>query len=71
MNEASREADGDVLAFLDDDVVVQPNWLCAVQQLFEEKDYQAAQGVIRIRPAGAETLESRALINRYRTIPNI
>jgi len=34
------------------------------------KDYQAAQGVIRIRPAGAESL-TRALINRYRTIPNI
>jgi hypothetical protein len=60
-----------VLAFLDDDVVVQSNWLCAVQQFFQEKDYQAAQGVIRIRPAGAETLETRTLINRYRTIPNI
>lgn len=71
MNEASRAAHGDVLAFLDDDVVVQSNWLCAVQQFFEEKDYQAAQGVIRIRPGGAETLVTPALINRYRTIPNI
>ena len=71
MNEASRVANGNVLAFLDDDVVVQSNWLCAVQQFFQEKDYQAAQGVIRIRPAGAETLETRTLINRYRTIPNI
>src|SRR4029453_13468817 len=49
MNEGSRAAHGDVLAFLDDDVVVQPNWLCAVQQFFQEKEYQAAQGVIRIR----------------------
>jgi GT2 family glycosyltransferase len=71
MNEASRAAHGNVLAFLDDDVVVQPNWLCAVQQFFQEKDYQAAQGVIRIRPPVGETLEIRTLINRYRTIPNI
>jgi glycosyltransferase involved in cell wall biosynthesis len=71
MNEASGTAQGDVLSFLDDDVVVEPNWLCVVQQFFQEKDYRAAQGVIRIRPAGAETPEIRTLINRYRTIPNI
>jgi GT2 family glycosyltransferase len=71
MNEASLAAHGNVLAFLDDDVVVQPNWLCAVQQFFKEKDYQAAQGVIRIPPARAENLEIHKLINRYRTIPNI
>jgi glycosyltransferase involved in cell wall biosynthesis len=71
MNEASRVAHGDVLAFLDDDVVVQSNWLCALQQFFEEKDYHAAQGVIRIKRAGGETPETRTLINRYRTIPNI
>jgi GT2 family glycosyltransferase len=71
MNEASRLARGDVLAFLDDDVVVQANWLCAVQQFFQEKEYQAAQGVIRIRPPRTENLEIHTLINRYRTIPNI
>ena len=71
MNEASRVAHGDVLAFLDDDVVVQANWLCAVQQFFQEKEYQAAQGVIRIRPPRTENLEIHTLINRYRTIPNI
>lgn len=71
MNEASRVAGGDVLAFLDDDVVVQPNWLCAVQQFFEEKEYQAAQGVIRIRPPRTDNLEIHTLINRYRTIPTI
>jgi GT2 family glycosyltransferase len=71
MNEASRAAHGDVLAFLDDDVVVQPNWLCAVQQFFQEKEYQAAQGVIRIRPPRTENVELHTLINRYRTIPNI
>ena len=71
MNEASQVAHGNVLAFLDDDVVVQSNWLRAVEEFFQEKDYQAAQGVIRIQPAGAETLETRKLINRYRTIPNI
>jgi len=68
---ASRVARGDVLAFLDDDVVVQPNWLCALQQFFQEKEYQAAQGVIRIRPSRTENLEIHTLINRYRTIPNI
>jgi len=71
MNEASRVARGDVLAFLDDDVVVQADWLCAVQQFFQEKEYQTAQGVIRIRPPRAENLEIHTLINRYRTIPNI
>jgi GT2 family glycosyltransferase len=71
MNEASRAAHGNLLAFLDDDVVVQPNWLCAVQRFFEEKDCQAAQGVIRIPPPRAENAEIHKLINRYRTIPNI
>ena len=44
MNEASRVAHGDVLAFLDDDVVVQANWLCAVQQFFQEKEASRAYG---------------------------
>jgi Glycosyl transferase family 2 len=56
MNEASRVAHGDVLAVLDDDVVVQSDRLWAVQQFFQKKDYQAAQGVIRIHPRGPETL---------------
>lgn len=71
MNEAVQVARGDLLAFLDDDVAVQANWLCAVQQFFQEKDYQAAQGVIRIRPPRSENREIHALINRYRTIPTI
>jgi len=71
MNEASRMARGDVLVFLDDDVVVQANWLCAVERFFEEKEYQAGQGVIRIQPPRADNLEIHTLINRYRTIPNI
>jgi cellulose synthase/poly-beta-1,6-N-acetylglucosamine synthase-like glycosyltransferase len=53
MNDALRVAHGTVVAFLDDDVVVQSNWLCAVQQFFREKDYQVDQGVIRLRPAVA------------------
>lgn len=71
MNEASRTATGEVIAFLDDDVVVQADWLCAVQQFFQEKEYQAAQGVIRIRPPRSENREIHTLINRYRTIPSI
>jgi GT2 family glycosyltransferase len=71
MNEASRVARGDVIAFLDDDVIVQPDWLCAVQHFFQEKECHAAQGVIRIRPPRTENREIHALINRYRTIPNI
>ncbi len=71
MNEAVRMARGEVLVFLDDDVVVQANWLCAVERFFEETEYQAGQGVIRIQAPRAENLEINTLINRYRTIPNI
>src|SRR6266478_8387653 len=71
MNEASRLAHGEVIAFLDDDVVVQENWLSAVEQFFQKHEYHAAQGVIRIRPLGAHNPEIHTLINRYRTIPNI
>lgn len=71
MNEAARAARGDVLAFLDDDVVVHEKWLFAVQQFFQEKEYQAAQGVIRILPSHTENRDIHALINRYRTIPYI
>jgi GT2 family glycosyltransferase len=71
MNEALRAAGGDVIAFLDDDVAVQENWLSAVEQFFQKNEYHAAQGVIRIRPGRAQNPEIHALINRYRTIPNI
>src|SRR5262249_53971745 len=33
-NEAARVAPCDVLSFFDDDVVIQPNWFCSVQQFF-------------------------------------
>jgi len=71
LNEAIRIAEGRILAFLDDDVIVQSNWLLAIEQFFREEKQAVGQGAIRILPSSTENPEIRKLINRYRTIPNV
>jgi len=71
MNEAIRVSKGEVLAFLDDDVVVEPGWLEAVQSFFQDGAYPVGQGVIRIQAPDSEDPEILRLLQRYRTIPTL
>ena len=49
LNQAMRTAHGDVVAFLDDDVVVDVGWLHAIENFFQTGDFGAGQGGIRIQ----------------------
>jgi GT2 family glycosyltransferase len=71
LNEAMRAAQGEVLAFLDDDVVVDAGWLQAIGNFFQTDKFPAGQGAIRIQTPDSEDSETRRLIQRYRTIPNL
>ena len=72
LNEAIRRAKGEVLAFLDDDVVVDESWLEELDRFFHDgNDHVAGQGVIRISALESQDPEIRELLQRYRTIPHL
>jgi GT2 family glycosyltransferase len=71
LNEALKVATGDIVAFLDDDVVVDTNWLTAVGNFFRKGEYKVGQGVIRLPSAEKDDPEILKLIERYRTIPKL
>jgi GT2 family glycosyltransferase len=71
MNEAIRASNSKILAFLDDDVVVDPGWLESIHRFLENNHYQVAQGVIRIASPEADDPQISELLDRYRTIPRV
>lgn len=71
MNEAIRASNSKILAFLDDDVVVDPGWLESIHRFLENNHYQVAQGVIRIASPEADDPQICQLLDRYRTIPRL
>ncbi len=71
INDGLKEASGDVVAFLDDDVVVDKNWLAAIDDFFRSGEYQVGQGVIRLPSPEKDDPEILQLIERYRTIPRL
>lgn len=71
LNQAIRVAQGEVMAFLDDDVVVDVGWLEAIENFFKTGNYPVGQGAIRIQVTDGEGSETRRLLQRYRTIPNL
>lgn len=71
LNEAMRVVRGELVALLDDDVLLDPGWLEAIEAFFRENDYPAAQGVVRIQSPDSEDPEILTLLQRYRTIPHV
>ena len=71
INDAVRMSTGNVLAVLDDDVVVDKTWLTAIEKFFRYGRYCVAQGRIRLQSPAGEDPEIQELIQRYRTIPRI
>jgi glucosyl-dolichyl phosphate glucuronosyltransferase len=71
LNQAIRAAQGEIVAFLDDDVVVDVGWLQAIENFFQMENFPAGQGRIRTQTPEAEDSETWRLLQRYRTIPNL
>jgi glucosyl-dolichyl phosphate glucuronosyltransferase len=71
LNRAIALATGDILAFLDDDVVVDHGWLKALEAFFADSKYQAGQGRIGLSSPEADDPEIQRLLQRYRTIPHL
>lgn len=68
LNEAIRQTDGNLLAFLDDDVEVAPSWLRLTRDFFKKFPYDVMQGSILIPPAMQHDQRFLRLLQRYRTI---
>jgi GT2 family glycosyltransferase len=62
-NQAARQAGGDVLLFLDADVVVPPGWLATAKRVFTDPDVMAAQGFSRA--TGSEHFLARRMQEEY------
>jgi GT2 family glycosyltransferase len=71
INEALKLATGDVVAFLDDDVVVDKNWLAAIENFFRNGEYRVGQGMIQLPSPEKDDPEVLKLVERYRTIPRL
>ena len=71
INDALKVASGEVVAFLDDDVVVDNNWLSAVDVFFRQGEYRVGQGIIRLPSPEKDEPEIQELVERYRTIPRL
>ena len=71
MNEAIRAARGQILAFLDDDVIVDPGWLQAIEDFLKNNPFAVAQGVIRVPSPEADDPQTKRLLDRYHTISRL
>lgn len=71
INDAVKAANGDVFAFLDDDVIVDKNWLTAVDDFFRTGTFEAGQGAIRLQAPAQNDPDLIKLVERYRTIPRL
>ena len=69
INAAVRAANGRVLAFLDDDVIIDRDWLEAIERFVAQSGYQVGQGRIQLQSPDADDPEIQRLIQRFRTIP--
>ncbi|MCC6847926.1 MAG: glycosyltransferase family 2 protein [Deltaproteobacteria bacterium] len=70
LNVAIRRTPAERYAFVDDDVVLDPQWLVAIEAYgARHPAFAAAQGAIRIAPAAAAQPSVAAAIERWHTIP--
>lgn len=67
-NRAIREARGSILAFLDDDLEVSPEWLASIARFFEECPHDIMQGSVLMYPKDREDAELQRALKRYRTV---
>ncbi len=70
-NAAIAASKGQILAFVDDDVVVEPAWLAEIWDYFTRHDCFAAQGSVVWPPEATQDPELYRLLDRYRTIVHL
>jgi GT2 family glycosyltransferase len=71
VNAAITASRGELLAFLDDDVIAEPEWLAEVWDYFSRHDCAAAQGAVLWPREAYDDGELAALLDRYRTIVHL
>jgi len=71
VNAAIAASKGQLLAFVDDDVVAEPAWLAEVWDYFTRHDCFAAQGSVVWPEEAMNDPELYALLDRYRTIVHL
>jgi glycosyltransferase involved in cell wall biosynthesis len=71
VNAAIAVSRGQLIAFVDDDVVVEPRWLAEVWDYFSRHDCFAAQGSVVWPREANDDPELYALLDRYRTIVHL
>ena len=71
INEAVKRSTGNVLVFLDDDVIVEKTWLVAIREFFQNGNCQVGQGFIGLQPVPEDGPEITKLVEIYRTIPRL
>src|ERR1043166_1247502 len=59
---------GRIIAFLDDDVEVRPEWLESIDTFFKSYPHDAMQGSVLMRPEDAKNQELRKALHKYRTV---
>jgi GT2 family glycosyltransferase len=69
LNAAIRATTAGLLAFVDDDVELDRDWLVAAESYFARHDVGAAQGTIRLPPEAAADPAVVAALERWHTIP--
>jgi GT2 family glycosyltransferase len=68
LNQIIPLAKGEILGFVDDDVIVERSWLQVTASFFARHPYEVKQGSILIPPELSGDPELHRLLNRYRTI---
>jgi glycosyltransferase involved in cell wall biosynthesis len=71
VNAAIAASRGQLLAFVDDDVIAEPRWLAEVWDYFTRHDCFAAQGSVVWPPEAMSDPELYKLLDRYRTIVHL
>src|SRR5437870_5885439 len=59
---------GRILAFLDDDVEVRPEWLESIDAFFKNYPHDAMQGSVIMRPEDQKNEELQKALYKYRTV---
>ncbi|MBI2211273.1 MAG: glycosyltransferase family 2 protein [Deltaproteobacteria bacterium] len=67
-NKAIRAATGSILAFLDDDLEVAPDWLAATTGFFAAHPHDIMQGSVLMYPRDRENADLQKGLKRYRTV---
>lgn len=59
---------GEIVAFLDDDVEVRPEWLESIETFFKNYPHDAMQGSVVMRPEDEKNEKLQKALYRYRTV---